>query len=118
VAIDEVTVNSVRLSTGEVLPSRLTQLMPPFVGVDFVQNSPSLYPTANWYIPVEDTYKHKTVPYVWAAGIAVPVDLPFECKNISFSAPKTGYPSDETRKIVAENIVRLSQSDDVLKRKP
>ncbi|MFA7274503.1 MAG: FAD/NAD(P)-binding oxidoreductase [Crocinitomicaceae bacterium] len=118
VAIEEVTANSVRLSTGEVLPSSLTQLMPPFVGVDFVQNSPSLYPTANGYIPVEDTYQHKTVPHVWAAGIAVQVDLPFVCKNIPFSAPKTGYPSDETGKIVAENIVRLSQGDDVLKRKP
>ncbi len=108
VGIKEVTANSVILSTGEVLKSSLTQLMPPFIGVDFVQNSPSLTPTPNGYIPVEDTYQHKTVPHVWAAGIAVQVDLPFTCKNVPFAAPKTGYPSDETGKIVAENIVRLA----------
>ena len=117
VAIKEVTPNSVILSNGEILKSYLTQLMPPFVGVDFVQNSPSLTPTANGYIPVEDTYQHKTLKNVWAAGIAVQVDLPFTCKNIPFAAPKTGYPSDETGKIVAENIVRLAKGETNLKRK-
>ena len=71
-----------------------------------MQNSPSLHATAKGYVPVEDTYQHKQIKNVWAAGIAVQVDLPFTCKNIPFSAPKTGYPSDETGKIVAENIVR------------
>lgn len=117
VAIKEVTQNSVILSNGEILNSHLTQLMPPFVGVDFVQNSPSLTPTTNGYIPVEDTYQHKTLKNVWAAGIAVQVDLPFTCKNIPFAAPKTGYPSDETGKIVAENIVRLAKGETNLKRK-
>lgn len=106
VAVKEVTPDSVVLTNGEVLRSSLTQLMPPFVGVDFVQNSPSLHATAKGYVPVEDTYQHKQIKNVWAAGIAVQVDLPFTCKNIPFSAPKTGYPSDETGKIVAENIVR------------
>jgi sulfide:quinone oxidoreductase len=117
VAIKEVTQNSVILSNGEILNSHLTQLMPPFVGVDFVQNSPSLTPTTNGYIPVEDTYQHKTLKNVWAAGIAVQVDLPFTCKNIPFAAPKTGYPSDETGKIVAENIIRLAKGETNLKRK-
>lgn len=117
VAIKEVTSNSVILSNGEILKSNLTQLMPPFVGVDFVQNSPSLTPTTNGYIPVEDTYQHKTIKNVWAAGIAVQVDLPFTCKNIPFAAPKTGYPSDETGKIVAENIIRLAKGETNLKRK-
>lgn len=117
VAIKEVTQNSVILSNGEILNSHLTQLMPPFVGVDFVQNSPSLTPTTNGYIPVEETYQHKTLKNVWAAGIAVQVDLPFTCKNIPFAAPKTGYPSDETGKIVAENIVRLAKGETNLKRK-
>lgn len=117
VAIKEVTKDSVVLSNGEVLKSSLTQLMPPFIGVDFVRNSPSLTPTANGYIPVEDTYQHKQLKNVWAAGIAVQVDLPFTCKNIPFATPKTGYPSDETGKIVAENIVRLAHGKTVLKHK-
>lgn len=117
VGVKEVTADSVILSTGEVLKSNLTQLMPPFIGVDFVQNSPSLTPTANGYILVEDTYQHKQIKNVWAAGIAVQVDLPFTCKNIPFAAPKTGYPSDETGKIVAENIVRLAKGNTNLKHK-
>lgn len=118
VAVKEVTANTVVLSTGEVLESRLTQLMPPFVGVDFVRNSPSLPSTPVGYIPVNDTYQHKELPNVWAAGIAVQVDLPFTCKNVPFSAPKTGYPSDETGKIVAENIYRTSLGRTDLKAKP
>jgi len=118
VAVKEVTPTSVILSTGEEITSKLTQLMPPFVGVDFVQNSPSLRPTPNGYIPVQDNYQHKEISNVWAAGIAVQVDLPFECKYIPFSSPKTGFPSDETGKIVAENIYRVTQGRTDLIRKP
>lgn len=117
VAVKEVTKDSVILTNGEIIKSTLTQLIPPFVGVDFVQNSPSLAPTPNGYIPVEDSYQHKTIKNVWAAGIAVHVDLPFTCNSISFAAPKTGYPSDKTGKIVAENIIRIAQGKTDLKRK-
>jgi sulfide:quinone oxidoreductase len=117
VGVEEVKEDRVILSNGEEIRSSLTQLMPPFVGVDFVQNSPSLKPTASGYIPVEDSYKHKEVPNVWAAGIAVHVDLPFECKNIPYSTPKTGYPSDVSGKIVAKNIIRTAQGRTDLKEK-
>lgn len=118
VAVEEVMENGVRLSNGEVLKSHLTQLMPPFVGVDFVQNSPGLNATSAGYVPVKDSYLHKNLNNIWAAGIAVQVDLPFKCSNIPFSAPKTGYPSDETGKIVAENIIRLTSGSAKLKEKP
>lgn len=117
VAIDEVTENSVKLSNGEVLESKLTQLMPPFIGVDLVKNSPSLKATETGYIPVEDNYRHKEIPNVWAAGIAVHVDCPFDCEKVPFSTPKTGYPSDETGKIVAENIIRTVNGKAKLKEK-
>lgn len=117
VAVEEVTKNTVKLSNGEVLESHLTQLMPPFVGVDFVRNSPSLPSTPTGYIPVEDTYRHKELKNVWAAGIAVQVDIPFECCNIPYSTPKTGYPSDVTGKVVATNILRTIEGRK-LKEKP
>jgi len=117
VAVEEVTDHSVKLSTGEEIESKLTQLMPPFIGVDFVTNSPSLKANANGYIPVEDSYRHKEIPNVWAAGIAVQVDAPFECKNVPYASPKTGYPSDETGKIVAENIHRVVAGKSKLKEK-
>lgn len=117
VGVKEVKPDAVILSTGEVLPSKFTMLMPPFVGVDFVEQSPTLQATANGYIPVGDDYRHLTVPDVWAAGIAVDVKLPFTPKTIPFASPKTGYPSDETGKIVAENIIRVSQGRTDLKQK-
>jgi sulfide:quinone oxidoreductase len=117
VGVKEVTANSVVLSTDEILPSQFTMLMPPFIGVDFVTNSPSLQATANGYIPVGDDYKHVSIPNVWAAGIAVDVKLPFTPKSIPFASPKTGYPSDETGKIVAENIIRESNGRSDLKKK-
>lgn len=117
VGVKEVTADNVILSTDEVLPSKFTMLMPPFVGVDFVTNSPSLNATANGYIPVGDDYRHQTIPNVWAAGIAVDVKLPFISKKIPFASPKTGYPSDETGKIVAENIIRVTNGRTDLKKK-
>ncbi|GAA4318261.1 FAD-dependent oxidoreductase [Pontixanthobacter gangjinensis] len=117
VGVKEVFPDKVVLSNGEELPSKFTMLMPPFVGVDFVKNSPCLEATQNGYIPVTDDYRHVSLPNVWAAGIAVDVKLPFKPGKIPFSGPKTGYPSDETGKIVAENISRILKGKSELKKK-
>ncbi len=117
VGVEEVFEDKVVLSSGEKLPSKFTMLMPPFVGVDFVKNSPELKATAAGYIPVTDDYRHVTIPNVWAAGIAVDVKLPFKPGKVPFSGPKTGYPSDETGKIVAENISRVIKGESELKKK-
>ncbi len=117
VGVEEVKKDKVILSSGEELPSKFTMLMPPFVGVDFVTNSPGLEATANGYMPVGDDYRHPTLPNVWAAGIAVDVKAPFTSKKVPFSTPKTGYPSDETGKIVAKNIIRVANGRTDLKKK-
>lgn len=117
VGVKEALENKVILTTGEELPSHFTMLMPPFIGVDFVTNSPSLQATPNGYIPVGDDYRHHEIPTVWAAGIAVDVKLPFTPKTVPFASPKTGYPSDETGKIVAENIIRVAAGKTKLKEK-
>jgi len=117
VGVKEVKKDSVILSNDEVLPSQFTMLMPPFIGVDFVSNSSSLHATPNGYIKVGPDYRHLDFANVWAAGIAVDVTLPFTPKGVPFSSPKTGYPSDETGKIVAENIIRVAKGRTDLKRK-
>jgi sulfide:quinone oxidoreductase len=117
VGVEEVTPEAVHLSSGEVIESRFTMLMPPFVGVDFVVNSPDLLPNPAGYIPVNDTYQHTKYQNIWAAGIAVDVKLPFKPGKIPFSGPKTGYPSDETGKVVAKNILRYENGKE-LKEKP
>jgi len=117
VGITEVFKDKVQLTSGEELPSKFTMLMPPFVGVDFVSNSPDLQATVNGYLPVGDDYRHINHPNIWAAGIAVDVKLPFKPGKVPFSGPKTGYPSDETGKIVAENIIRVTNGRTDLKKK-
>ncbi|WP_242084313.1 NAD(P)/FAD-dependent oxidoreductase [Aestuariivivens sediminis] len=117
VGVKEVQKDKVILSTGEAINSKFTMLMPPFIGVDFVSKSEGLKATQAGYIPVGDNYRHTELPNVWAAGIAVDVKVPFKPGKVPFSTPKTGYPSDETGKIVAENIHRVTQGKTNLKQK-
>jgi len=117
VGVKEVKEDKIILSSDEELPFKFSMLMPPFIGVDFVTNSPDLHATPTGYINVGDDYRHVDYPNIWAAGIAVNVVLPFTPGKIPFASPKTGYPSDETGKIVAENIIRVSQGKTDLKKK-
>jgi len=117
VGVKEVKEDKIILSTDEELPFKFSMLMPPFIGVDFVTNSPDLHATPTGYVNVGDDYRHVDYPNIWAAGIAVNVVLPFTPEKIPFASPKTGYPSDETGKIVAENIIRVSQGKTDLKKK-
>lgn len=117
VGVEEVTEDKIKLTNGEELPFKFSMLMPPFIGVEFVTNSPELHATPTGYIPVKDSYQHVDYPNVWAAGIAVNVPLPFTPGKVPFASPKTGYPSDETGKIVAENIIRVTEGKTKLKEK-
>jgi sulfide:quinone oxidoreductase len=117
VGVKEVTPEKIILTNGESLDYKFSMLMPPFIGVELITNSPDLHATPTGYIPVKDNYQHIDYPTIWAAGIAVNVPLPFTSKNIPFGTPKTGYPSDETGKIVAENIIRVASGRKDLKEK-
>jgi len=117
VGVKEVKADRVILSNDEELVSKFTMLMPPFIGVDLVRNSLGLKATATGYLQAGDDYRLLHKDNVWVAGIAVDVKLPFTPKEVPFSSPKTGYPSDETGKIVAENIIRVSKGKSELKKK-
>lgn len=115
VAVDHVTDHSITLSNGETIETKFVMLMPPFIGVDFIKNSPKLEAMANGFLDVDGTYQHQKYKNVWAAGLTVNVAAPFTSKKIPYAVPKTGYPSDETGKIVAENIVRIANGNNTLK---
>ena len=55
--IDAVTADGVHLKDGEFLPSKFTMVMPRFLGVDAVRQTPGLG-NANGFIEVADTYRH------------------------------------------------------------
>lgn len=107
VGVEKVTDKAVYLTNGEEIQSAFKMLMPPFTGVDFVEQSKGLRTGNNKFIPTLPTYRHAHLENVWAAGLAVDVAPPFEQGEIPFSVPKTGYPSDVTGKIVAKNLVSV-----------
>lgn len=117
VGIKEVTKEGVTLTSGETIHSKFNMLMPPFKGVDFITNSPKLEAMPNGFVDVLPNYRHKKYANVWVAGLAVNVVAPFEKGAVPFAVPKTGYPSDETGKIVAENIIRTFNGNLPLKEK-
>jgi sulfide:quinone oxidoreductase len=118
VGIAEVTPGEVALSTGERIASKFTMLMPPFTGVDLMRSSPELGAQPNGFLEVLPSYRHPTFPNIWAAGIAVNVKPPFKIEGVPFGVPKTGFPSDETGKIVAENLARTVRGNKPLLEKP
>ena len=101
-AVDHVEANEVVLASGDRLPFKFAMLIPAFRGVDAVTQSPGLGNAAG-FIEVEDTYRHRAFPRVFAAGVAVAVAPPAETK-IPCGVPKTGYLTEEMAKAAAHNI--------------
>ncbi len=104
-AITEVRPDGVVLSSGEVLPSSFSMLVPPFQGVEMLQNSPELV-DAKGFVEVSDGYQSTRYPNVFAVGLAARVPNPFK-GDVAFGVPKTGFPTDEMAKTAAANIVEI-----------
>lgn len=112
-AVDHIEPDAVVLSDGSKLPFRFAMLIPPFRGVDAVSRSEGLA-NASGFIEVEDTYRHKTDPRVYAAGVAVAVAPP-EQTPVPCGVPKTGYLTEEMAKVAAHNIVADLRGERALK---
>jgi NADH dehydrogenase FAD-containing subunit len=100
--VDHVEKNEIVLADGDRLPFAYSMLIPPFRGVEAVTLSPGLGNAAG-FIEVEDTYRHKVDPRVFAAGVAVAVKPPAETQ-VPCGVPKTGYLTEEMAKTAAHNI--------------
>ena len=100
--VDEVLSDRVVLRSGDEFRSKYTMLIPPFVGVDAVRDTPGLA-NERGFIEVDEYYRHREYPEVFAAGVAVEVapagSTPVEC-----GVPKTGYPTTQMAKTAAHNI--------------
>lgn len=103
--VDRVTGNEVVLKDGRRLPFKYSMIIPPFNGATFVKESPGLGDEKG-FIPIDDSYRHQSHPNIFAAGLAVAVPLPFSTP-VPLGMPKTGFPSEESAKVAAHNIVRL-----------
>lgn len=104
------------LSSGEVLESAFTMIMPPFQGQEVIRNSHGLG-DAKGFIPVQPTYQHKDFSNIFAAGVAVDAS-PKGNTPVPLAVPKTGFPAEIEARIVAENITRILNQRIDLKHKP
>lgn len=115
--IEKITEADVVLKDGRKLPYKYSMIIPPFNGAKFVKESGDLGDEKG-FIPIDDTYRHKIYPNIFAAGLAVAVPLPWSTP-VALGIPKTGFPSEESAKIAAHNIVRvLHGGTEKLKAKP
>lgn len=101
--IKEVRPDGVELENGEFMPSKFTMIMPRFIGVDAVRNSPGLA-NEKGFIEVDKGYQHPVYKNVFAAGVAVHVKAPGETE-VPCGVPKTGYPTEQMAKTAVKNIV-------------
>ena len=100
--VKEVQQDGVLMDDGAFLPSKFTMIIPRFLGVDAVRNSPGLG-NANGFIEVNDGYQHLRYPEIYAAGVAVFVP-PIGGSKVPCGVPKTGYPSEVMAKTAVANI--------------
>ncbi|MEM4408187.1 MAG: FAD/NAD(P)-binding oxidoreductase [Candidatus Caldarchaeum sp.] len=101
--VERVLENEIILGDGRRLPFSFAMLIPRFLGVDAVRNSPGLANPAG-FIEVDDAYRLPSHKEVYAAGVAVAVKPPEETP-VPIGVPKTGYNSEEMARVAAHNIV-------------
>ncbi len=101
--VQEVKPDAVVLEGGEEIASKFTMLIPRFLGVDAVRNTPGLANEAG-FIETNAGYQHPKYKNVYAAGISVHVPPPAETP-VPCGVPKTGYPSEQMAKTAAHNIM-------------
>lgn len=118
VGIDKMDKETIYLTDGSQLPYSFSMIIPPFIGVDFITQSEQLRNTEAGYLPINDYYQHEDWKNVWGAGIAIDVKAPFVPEKVAYGVPKTGFPADETGKMVAKNILKLVNGDQNLEGKP
>lgn len=102
VAFEEVGGDSVKLTDGSKVPFAYAMVVPPFLGQEVVRAVPNLTDDKG-YIPVEDTYRSKAYPEIYAVGIAAQVPVPWQTP-VPIGIPKTGFPTEAMAKIAARNV--------------
>jgi sulfide:quinone oxidoreductase len=77
-------------------------IVPPFVGQQVIKDATEIA-DAKGYVEVRDTYQTLTRDEVYAVGIAVAVDVPFQTPT-PVGVPKTGFPAERMAHVAASNI--------------
>lgn len=100
--VQKVEPDEVVLSDGRRLPYKYAIIIPPFLGIDAVRDSPGLC-NARGFVPVNDRYQHVDHPRIYSAGVAIAVAPP-AATEVPTGVPKTGYMAEVMGHLVAHNI--------------
>lgn len=100
--IDRAESDRIVLSDGRALPYKYAIIIPPFLGIDAIRNSPGLC-NQRGFVPVNDRYQHVDFPEIYSAGVAVAVAPPSPTE-VPTGVPKTGYMSEVMGHVAAMNI--------------
>jgi sulfide:quinone oxidoreductase len=102
VAMDYLDDGRMVLADGTKLEFSYAMVVPPFVGQDFVRDTPGIADEKG-YVNVRDTYQTKSHDDVYAVGIAAAVAVPWQTP-IPVGVPKTGFPTERMAHVAARNI--------------
>ena len=109
VAMDHVEEGRLVLADGRGIDFAYAMIVPPFVGQDFVRDTPGLADDKG-YVRVKDTYQSEAHDDVYAVGIAAAVPVPWQTPT-PVGIPKTGFPTERMAHTAASNIARQIKGD-------
>lgn len=101
-AVSKITESSVELADGKTFVSQFSLVMPAFAGVKAVADSPGVG-NPKGFIPVDEGYRHKEFPNIYAVGVAVAFP-PVDETQVPVNFPKTGHMTQQMAAIAAYNI--------------
>ena len=101
-AVSRISESTVELADGETFESVFSLIIPPLAGVKAVAESPGLS-NPKGFIPVDEHYRHKELPSVYAVGVAVALS-PADKTPVPVNFPKTGHMTEQMAVIAAHNI--------------
>ncbi len=101
-AMDHVDDGRLVLADGREIDFRYAMIVPPFVGQDGLKAATEIADEKG-YVKVRDTYQTLSRDEVYAVGIAVAVDVPWQTST-PVGIPKTGFPAERMAHVAASNI--------------
>jgi sulfide:quinone oxidoreductase len=101
-AVSKITDSSVELADGKLIESRYSLIIPPLAGVKAITDSPGLG-NPKGFVPVDEHYRHKDFPNIYAVGVAVAFP-PVEETPVPVNFPKTGHMTEQMAVVAAQNV--------------
>ena len=100
--MDRVEEDRLVLADGRSIGFAYAMIVPPVIGQEVVRSAGQIADEKG-YVKVRDTYQTLSRDEVYAVGIAVAVDVPWQTPT-PVGVPKTGFPAERMAHVAAHNI--------------